>query len=240
MPTWTPPNGSRVDWWWPGSRPTGITTLFMNRGDQFTVEGKKLRYGPAPSITDPSTGVVLRAVFPVYAESIGTLSRAMELACADRGNPWDLGPDDWKDNGVLEDFAATQCAQGRSSDIFRIYLPGSIAPPAQPPRPPRQPPIPQPPVNPPTLPPTLPPVPPPAAVGLRPLSPASQRAEEIKEHALWAMDVVPVAPSWWPRRILVHGWPHVKPAFVEAVRAWRLVRRHHLGDGRAIPAEDLP
>jgi hypothetical protein len=140
MVRFRPVTGTPVHWVYPGGQPAG-TTRFTDTGDAFPAsrEAYAARYGTVPS----QNGV--DAVLPVYAEAIGVLARAMELASLDPLNPWGLEPGVPTDLEV-EDFAATQCPQGRNSAIFRAYLPGSVPPPRD-----RNPPPPPPPVEP-TLP----------------------------------------------------------------------------------------
>lgn len=101
------------------------------------------------------------------------------------------------------------------------------------------------PVAPPVLPPSPPVVPQPPAPGsgLHPLSPASQRVDELFSHFTSPTSEPGV---FWPKAS-VHlvlgtfltptGWPTWRPVIVEALRFYRLLRGR-LGDPRPIPAED--
>lgn len=102
--------------------------------------------------------------------------------------------------------------------LDQALLFGLVSLPEKPPAPPIPPP------SPPVVPPSPPP---PAGTGLHPLSPASARAEELRNAAYGvAWSVSDSAwENWW--RIVA----------IEALRFYRLVRKH-LGDFREIPAED--
>lgn len=98
-----------------------------------------------------------------------------------------------------------------------------------------------PPVDPPVVVPPKPPVVPPGqSGGLYPLSPASQRAEELRamasKSAFW---LTPTAATEKWLGVVTGGvaWPLAKPFAVEALRFYRRLRAK-LGDSREIPAED--
>lgn len=104
--------------------------------------------------------------------------------------------------------------------------------------------LPQAPQAPPAVPPpTTTPVQPPATIppaGLRPLSPASVRAEEFRSMAVaGAFWLTPTAPTekWLMVITGAIAWPFAKPFAVEALRLYRLARKR-LGDTREIPQED--
>lgn len=103
-------------------------------------------------------------------------------------------------------------------------------PPVITPEPPKRP---APPVTPPATPPVQPPVQPPAAIAL---SPAEQRAEELRAMVRNLLDggsdPVKIYPLVWA--LTDQRWPLTKPFFVEALKFYRLLRRK-LGDERPLP-----
>ena len=113
-----PENGATVSWWFPGSKPSGITTTFTDTGDKFpnTPELFDQRYGKAPELPG---GV--KANFPIAGETIGILGLAMEKASQDPGNEWGLQrgtPTDLE----IHDFAATEAPNGWASHSIKRYL----------------------------------------------------------------------------------------------------------------------
>lgn len=84
--------------------------------------------------------------------------------------------------------------------------------------------------------PVTPPVVPPApAGGMRPLSPAAVRVEELR---LQAMQVPSSLGLLLPLIAVKDHWP-LKPFAIEALRFYRLIRAK-MGDTRPIPQEDRP
>lgn len=128
----TPNDGETVHWVAPGAnRPLGFTQIHPGAGDPFGAGSGALslpifraRYGEPPKEGE------VEGVFPVYAESIGTLSRAMELASQDPSNGWGFAPGVPSDLEVY-DFAATRCQQGRNSPIFKYLAQPAPTPPDQ-------------------------------------------------------------------------------------------------------------
>jgi len=119
-----PENGATVSWVWPGSRPTGITTKFTDTGDKFpnTPEEFAKRYGKPPEREDPpGSGNIVKANFPIYAETINTLGLAMEKASEKSDNQWKFKPG-VPTNLEIHDFAATEAPFGWARHPIRAYL----------------------------------------------------------------------------------------------------------------------